>query len=222
MGSLQTETNNQNTQFFFLEQNMSRGKNVCNYVHQDEIWKDHVRTEHTAGKKWPNKWGYTTVIYNSLEDSLTGRSDEHTSCFAKELNRQYGLIHDAQRIESDPIKSQRFTSKSNRRLTLKPISQALPPSLTVDDKALRKVSSRNDVLSRPNFIILGQLLMKLDGNVRINHTRLLRLMERLIIVREGNIRFIKNWVGRLSLICRLRILVFSLFQYFLKKIIVKN
>merc|ERR1712048_238570 len=189
MGSLQTETNNQNTQFFFLEQNMSRGKNVCNYVHQDEIWKDHVRTEHTAGKKWPNKWGYTTVIYNSLEDSLTGRSDEHTSCFAKELNRQYGLIHDAQRIESDPIKSQRFTSKSNRRLTLKPISQ---------------------------------LLMKLDGNVRINHTRLLRLMERLIIVREGNIRFIKNWVGRLCLICRLRILVFSLFQYFLKKIIVKN
>lgn len=130
---------------------MSRGKNVCNYVHQDEIWKDHVRTEHTAGKKWPNKWGYTTVIYNSLEDSLTGRSDEHTSCFAKELNRQYGLIHDAQRIESDPIKSQRFTSKSNRRLTLKPISQALPPSLTVDDKALRKVSSRNDVLSRPKF-----------------------------------------------------------------------
>merc|ERR1712224_1016894 len=130
---------------------MSRGKNVCNYVHQDEIWKDHVRTERTAGKKWPNKWGYTTVIYNSLEDSLTGRSDEHTSRFAKELNRQYAIIHDAQRIESDPEKRKRFASKSNRRLTLKPISQALPPSLTVDDKALTKVSSRNDMLSRPKF-----------------------------------------------------------------------
>merc|ERR1711881_645061 len=118
--------------------NTMRGKNVCNYVHQDEIWKDHVRTEHTAGKKWPNRWGFTTVIYDDLESDLTGKERRATD-FQNELGMQCDLMRDAKRIAADENKSKRY--QSNRKLILPPISQALPPSFTVDKKLLNRVSS---------------------------------------------------------------------------------
>lgn len=115
-----------------------RSNGVCNYVHQDEIWKDHVRTEHTAGKKWPNKWGFTTVIYDDLEGDLTGKDMQATN-FQGELSRQQDTVQDAKRIVASPKKRERY--QSNRKLILPPISQALPPSFTVDEKLLNRVSS---------------------------------------------------------------------------------
>ena len=31
---------------------------VCNFVHNDEIWKDHVKRELDLQKKWPETWGF--------------------------------------------------------------------------------------------------------------------------------------------------------------------
>ena len=119
-----------------------RSKNVCNYVHQDEIWKDHVRTEHTAGKKWPNRWGYTTETYDKLEGDLTGK-DRTATDFQMELARQRGTMQDAQRIAEDMEKRNRY--QRNRKLILPPISQALPPSVTVDKTLLNRVTSDREV-----------------------------------------------------------------------------
>ncbi|KAL5463507.1 hypothetical protein EMCRGX_G032407 [Ephydatia muelleri] len=30
----------------------------CNIVHNDEIWKDHVRRELMMQRKWPHVWGF--------------------------------------------------------------------------------------------------------------------------------------------------------------------
>ena len=33
----------------------------CNFVHQDKIWKDHVKLELESQKKWPENWGFLEV-----------------------------------------------------------------------------------------------------------------------------------------------------------------
>ncbi|XP_052060523.1 uncharacterized protein C20orf85-like [Mytilus californianus] len=38
----------------------------CNFVAQDQIWKDHVHHEMTASKTWPNSWGFLTTPYGEL------------------------------------------------------------------------------------------------------------------------------------------------------------
>ncbi|XP_052057847.1 uncharacterized protein C20orf85-like [Mytilus californianus] len=44
-----------------------------NFVHNDEIWKDHVRHEFLSQRcKWPDKWGYLVDEYNSLTVDLLG------------------------------------------------------------------------------------------------------------------------------------------------------
>eukprot|EP00058_Branchiostoma_floridae_P025062 XP_002610552.1 hypothetical protein BRAFLDRAFT_65717 [Branchiostoma floridae] len=49
----------------------SRGKNV-NFVHNDEIWKDHVRHELSALLRWPDKWGFLKTEYNKVYDRMAG------------------------------------------------------------------------------------------------------------------------------------------------------
>merc|ERR1739848_18385 len=137
---------------------------VCNYVHQDEIWKDHVRTEHTAEKRWKPRHGYTTIIYDNLEENLTSSnrklneaeellkklrfsksiSVSRTKSFPKQMKFQGAVMNDADRIENNPETKKRF--QSNRRLVLPPISQSLPPSFAVDRKLLNKVSSKSEML----------------------------------------------------------------------------
>ncbi|XP_033754492.1 uncharacterized protein C20orf85-like [Pecten maximus] len=38
----------------------------CNFVAQDQIWKDHVHHEETASKTWPGSWGFLTTKYEDL------------------------------------------------------------------------------------------------------------------------------------------------------------
>ncbi|XP_069112121.1 ciliary microtubule inner protein 1-like isoform X2 [Argopecten irradians] len=38
----------------------------CNFVAQDQIWKDHVHHEETASKTWPGSWGFLQTKYEDL------------------------------------------------------------------------------------------------------------------------------------------------------------
>ncbi|KAL3860227.1 hypothetical protein ACJMK2_010381 [Sinanodonta woodiana] len=38
----------------------------CNYVAQDQIWKDHVNLEVTAAKHWPSEWNFLKTKYEEL------------------------------------------------------------------------------------------------------------------------------------------------------------
>ncbi|XP_022102130.1 uncharacterized protein LOC110985426 [Acanthaster planci] len=43
-----------------------------NFVHNDEIWKDHVRHELQSLRKWPEQWGLMTREYTRLNRRLIG------------------------------------------------------------------------------------------------------------------------------------------------------
>ncbi|KAK6185975.1 hypothetical protein SNE40_008099 [Patella caerulea] len=38
----------------------------CNFVAQDQIWKDHVTGEMIAAKNWPNNWDFLNNKYEDL------------------------------------------------------------------------------------------------------------------------------------------------------------
>lgn len=49
----------------------------CNYVAQDQIWKDHINQETTSSKKWPQNWEFMTTPYGDLvKDDFKKREQE--------------------------------------------------------------------------------------------------------------------------------------------------
>ncbi|KAH3774259.1 hypothetical protein DPMN_175635 [Dreissena polymorpha] len=50
----------------------------CNFVAQDQIWKDHVKLEETASRFWPNKWKFMTTKYEDLvKDEIPKKEKRH-------------------------------------------------------------------------------------------------------------------------------------------------
>ncbi|XP_006814295.1 ciliary microtubule inner protein 1-like [Saccoglossus kowalevskii] len=47
---------------------------ISNFVHNDEIWKDHVNYELQSLRKWPDKWGFLTHEYNRMHRRLIGET----------------------------------------------------------------------------------------------------------------------------------------------------
>jgi len=41
-------------------------KGNINIVHDEQIWRDHIRTETIAVKAWEAKWGFTKDIYPEM------------------------------------------------------------------------------------------------------------------------------------------------------------
>ncbi|XP_032234549.1 uncharacterized protein C20orf85 [Nematostella vectensis] len=59
---------------------------TCNFVHKDEIWKDHVKMELFAQRRWPDKWGFLAQEYEQLQQRtlhIGDKKDDATEAVTK-------------------------------------------------------------------------------------------------------------------------------------------
>merc|ERR1712002_256672 len=58
-------------------------KGNINIVHDEQIWRDHIKTEENALKSWESKWGFTKEIYPEMYGENTKKNEKEKSEIAK-------------------------------------------------------------------------------------------------------------------------------------------
>jgi len=60
----------------------------CNYVGQDQIWKDHVYQEEAAAKKWPTNWDFMTQKYEECFQEARREEEEWKKMVADDFPKK--------------------------------------------------------------------------------------------------------------------------------------
>ncbi|KAM7439740.1 hypothetical protein ABFA07_010929 [Porites harrisoni] len=83
-----------------------RGKvKACNFVHNDEIWKDHVNRELLSQRRWPDKWGFLASEYRKLQQQTLRIGQE-----GLELQQE-------KNIDREPTEDSEEKGKTTKRVT---------------------------------------------------------------------------------------------------------
>ncbi|XP_061166236.1 ciliary microtubule inner protein 1-like [Saccostrea echinata] len=95
-------------------------KNHTNFVHNDQIWKDHIGHEITSQrKKWPERWGYLVQEYKILNRQLMGqdvRPKSSKGSGSSTTGLKLPPIHPSQHPKGFPVTtSQQIGWKSARK-----------------------------------------------------------------------------------------------------------
>merc|ERR1711990_30070 len=69
-------------------------KGNINIVADEQIWRDHIKTESNALKSWESKWGFTKEVYPEMYDQnaamLKAERAKKAEKFPETTQRQYG------------------------------------------------------------------------------------------------------------------------------------
>lgn len=70
-------------------------KGNVNIVHDEQIWRDHIRTETNTLKTWESKWGFTKDMYKEMysqeeETTEATKASKATNTFPATTQKEYG------------------------------------------------------------------------------------------------------------------------------------
>merc|ERR1711970_531185 len=86
-----------NFKYAFIRPNDGRqmpSKGNLNIVHDEQIWRDHIRTETNTLKAWESKWGFTKDMYKEMygqEETAEATEEAKTmNTFPATSQKEYG------------------------------------------------------------------------------------------------------------------------------------
>merc|ERR1711935_752050 len=93
MGVIVTSSGQQPNQWI-IYQSKKVSKGNVNIVHDEQIWRDHIRTETSTLKVWESKWGFTEdmykEMYNQEEPAVTTEASKGKNKFPETTQKTYG------------------------------------------------------------------------------------------------------------------------------------
>merc|ERR1712189_34063 len=66
-------------------------KGKVNIVHDEQIWRDHIKTETQTLKQWESKWGFTKDVYKEMYDGVDKQESRNSrSDYPETSQNEYG------------------------------------------------------------------------------------------------------------------------------------